>query len=807
MVSQAPIPDNTLMQTVGFAGQTTGVTVSLPSAPDKTSDGLFTSADDSLANFFKRPVLISTSTWTPAQASPFSLILEPWKLFFENPRVINRLNNYALMRSRLHVRFIVNGNPFYYGRLMADYLPLHLLDDVTDASTLSVSNAIQASQRMKVFIDPGDTCSCEMELPFVWYYDALSIPAAEWRNLGKIYVRELTGLKHANAATQPVTISVMAWATDVELAIPTSMDSTALVVQAGDEYTAGPVEKVATATASVASAISDIPYIGPYAKATSLMAGRMAKLAAVMGWSRPAMIQPHAPMRPYFISDLAPGDAGDNVSKLSVDSKQELSVDPNTFGANLGDELTIAGIAARESFLTSFPWPTTAAAGDLLWNSRVIPTLNELTGGEYHLPAMAFAVYPFQYWRGKIRYRFQIVASAYHKGRLRVVWDPLYVQSLESNVQITRVIDISEEKDVTLEIDWGQSPHYLPVSNLNTGATAYGVSAITSDSSAANGVLSLHVFNDLATPNSVVNNDIRINVFVSAVDLQVAKPAGASSLTNFYSATEQAGPTDPMATDTPGVGPAMSEHHLGVDSAADEEALVYFGERITNFRQLLRRYVLLSSYSMRPGSGTQTTLYSYTVPDTPVYYGYNSDTLHTAVGGTRKFNYVKNTIQSWLAPAFLGARGSQRTKYVATPSVVNQVGVMNVHRGSTGPIALTETILALASSQSTYSRSAIPVRKSGWQGAVTTPGQVLPVLEVEFPFYKPVRFNVSKVTNASLASPASPMSEFHTLEVQCPPNAAVQPIVVDRYVAVGEDFTYFWFQGCPPLTAVTPPGA
>jgi hypothetical protein len=69
--------------------------------------------------------------------------------------VINRLNNYQLLKSKLHVRFVINGNGFYYGRLMADYTMLPNVDDVTSTSTLVAANAIPASQRMKVFIDPS----------------------------------------------------------------------------------------------------------------------------------------------------------------------------------------------------------------------------------------------------------------------------------------------------------------------------------------------------------------------------------------------------------------------------------------------------------------------------------------------------------------------------------------------------------------------------------------------------------------------------------------------------------------------------
>lgn len=170
-----------------------GTKVSLPYVPDWTRDTLFKDVDTSLASFFERPIITRTYTWTPLQVGAFTAIFNPWTDFFGNPRVINRINNYNLLRSKLHVRFLINGNGFYYGRLMADYLPLPTNDNVTSAATIIAENAIQASQRMKVFIDPSTCCSNELELPFVYYRDGVSIPSAEWSELGSIYVRELQG--------------------------------------------------------------------------------------------------------------------------------------------------------------------------------------------------------------------------------------------------------------------------------------------------------------------------------------------------------------------------------------------------------------------------------------------------------------------------------------------------------------------------------------------------------------------------------------------------------------------------------------
>lgn len=782
-----------------------GTSVGFNARTDPTRDNIFFAPDASLANFFARPIVAATYTWTPSQGSPFTAIFNPWTLFFGNKRVVNRINNFSQMRANLHVRFMINGNGFYYGRLLADYAPLSANDQMSSYTTLSTPNLVQASQRMKVFIDPGDCCTQEMYLPFVWHADSIAIASAEWGSLGQIYMRELTPLKHANASVQPITITIMTWATEVMLSLPTSVSSSALVVQAGDEYSEpGPVQKTATAAADMASRFTDVPTIGPYARATSIAAGAVAKVAGLFGLSRPCIIDPNMPMRPTYISSLAPADAGDNVQKLTVDSKQEITIDPSTIGIDLPDEMSISGLAARESYLTSFTWGTARSAGDLLWNTRVGPNLCILSGGEFFLPAPAFVAYPFEYWRGKMRIRFQIVASGYHRGRARIVWDPVYAASLEANVQYTRVIDISVDRDVTIEVDWGQAQHFLRTASITGGSTAYSTTALASANASYNGVVAFHVFNDLATPNSAVNNDIQVNVFVSFVDFQVASPLTVSGLSNSYAATEQAGEQMESSMDgnDPGCGNPETTMVLGGASDDSNDHLVYFGETIASFRQLLRRYTLYSSLTSVNPTTTAPAVWTMVETDMPIPYGYNSYSLHLTATA-QPFNYVGFHWLTYLAPAFACVRGSHRSKYVTTSANNDAVSNLVVTRNATATPTVAAPITLAVTSQSAYGRATLNNRSNLGAGAATTPSGKQPVLEVEFPYQKNIRYDEARIASVDSTLITSPYGGAHTIEVLL--NPGTSRVFLDRYISVGEDFNLFWFQGCPPLTNLSPP--
>lgn len=829
-----------------MADAASGQSLSYAYRPDPTRESIFTNDSVPLADFFARPVQIASYTWTPG--TPYAgATLRPWAGYFGNKRIINRINNYELLRANLHVRIMINGNGFYYGRLLVDYAPLSSQDTNTDFATNQELNLMQASQRMHVMIDPCDCCSTEMTLPFFYYYDAVRVSNGDWADLGTMYFRELTPLKHANASTQPINITVLAWASDVYLAVPTATNSVSLVPQAGekDEYSAnGPISSIATAAASVADRAGGMPAIGRYAKATSLALGGVSRIAAAFGFSRPPNLAPNNPMRPTFMSDLATYNGTDNVQKTTIDAKQELTVDPNVTGVDLPDEMSLATIAAKETYLTSFAWATTKVPGNTLWNSYVTPFLARAVTTptvKYYLPACLVASLPAAYWRGKMSFRFQVVASGYHRGRLRVVWDPNATAVLpEFAVQFTKIVDITEERDFTIDVDWGQNAHYLPNTGAVSAATGkFGAANLTARNDAANGTLSIYVLNELATPNSTANNNITVNVFVSLKDAEYAEASGPPlNLVPMYSATAQPYPV--LAQDVPSEDQEIQGStlvpHAGEDAETDampecdtappevmggtdivpEDALVFFGDRVLSIRQILKRYTMHSTFYLATTVTTNPTVFLLAQTDVPAPYGYTNDGGGSgraqAGASTAPCNYAFPSWLTFFMPAYAGMRGSMRSKYHVTSTDKLDMGLFTIERGlkKVGNDQISTVNVGVAS-QSGYQQAMRLNTGPLGRGAVATPASVQPVLEVEFPYYETVRFDDPR--NFTIPSiyyggvladhPNNPFTSCHQLVVRAGVGATA--INVDRLVSVGEDFSLLWWQGMPPLVNLTVP--
>jgi len=469
----------------------------------------------------------------------------------------------------MHMKVIVNGSQMHYGRGFISYRPLitepgekyqfnPLLSEPfssmdKDASVaFNLTNGEEVcimtqSQWPKIFVDPGQSMGGEMEFPFFYGANWFRIPNRDWvanpsavntghtlgpngdpvvnlitgstpnisqgpygarvSHMGVVHSSSLAPLKHANDADDPVTIQVFLWASDVKFSIPTAVGHPAVSVQP-------PVVRTGTFTPHMRS-----EYV------------------------------------PNYLGDLAKANSADISTRLEVGDSC-LATDQATVGLGPSDEMSIPKLAQRECWLDRFTWPVDASAETPIWYARVTPQYFKRQVGDdpslTGIPCLqptpcAYAALPFGYWRGSMKYRIQIVASNLHRGRLRIVYDPVadvlaredvndYPESL-MNQQYSRTIDIAGDsgRDFCFEVGYMQEKPYLSLlplearptqsSDVNYDWVNYGsdvpVAGPTNPSRLAptattNGQITIYVLNRLAVPNTETNNDVTVNVFVSA---------------------------------------------------------------------------------------------------------------------------------------------------------------------------------------------------------------------------------------------------------------------------------------------------
>lgn len=432
--------------------------------------------------------------------------------------------------------------------------------------------------------------------------------------------------------------------------------------------------------------------------------------------------------------------------------------------------MTISYIAQKESYLATYPWNIGASPETLLWQCIVDPSVHRKRIDEQHLTASAFAVMPFKYWRGSMRFRFMVVSSGYHKGRLKIVYDPEGgIGTAEYNTAYTTIVDISKETDFTIDVGWGQATTWRQHRGLE--AELHSTSALGYTSSTTkygNGTISVYVVNELTVPNSTINNDIGVNVFVRMLDdFEVCVPTQhyIRRLRTMPAVVSNEGENEiePQAMEQEKIAPTndMSITHMANKVPVnDPSSLFHFGEAVGSLRQILKRY---SIYEYLPpivdSSGYYIT--TYVRPHIPFLPGYTSSPVSNglpseALGGG-SYTCVFMTPVRYVSTAFAGMRGGMRYALDVSPKTINTS--QNVNRiiarckDYEFPENYTEelpvTDLGITSESAKVVTELYNITADSFDGAAMVVADVNPVLSAELPYYSEYRFIPAKRTDVT----------------------------------------------------------
>jgi hypothetical protein len=433
------------------------------------------------------------------------------------------------------------------------------------------------------------------------------------------------------------------------------------------------------------------------------------------------------------------------------------------------------------------------------------------------------AALPFTNWKGSMKFRFQIVCSSFHKGRLKFVYDPNFIANntylgfSEYNTNYLKIVDIAEEQDFTIEIGNGQERNFLnhAYPGDDSVTTMYSTSRYTSKGT-GNGVIGVIVVNELTTPNSTVTNDIEINVYVSmGDDFEVAAPddyfqhfvlkpqSGVILDPQMGEIVPESQNTEeldaPQQTESTIVGLPPVEHN--------DLNKVFFGEAITSFRTMLKRYNLWNTIAKVE---TSSTTISVRYPSFPYMRGSVSGAVDlTSLASP--YNYVNTILLHWVRSAFSGHRGSIRYKLVPR-GFISTIDRVEVQRAPYFPSSDAYSVFREALPSYGNDKLARFDIMTQWQfgsgNNVPIPGHPFPgtrgmalttfnvnsILEYEVPYYSPYRFTPGKLEDLTTSNLFEASYDIRWFS-----NGGQNSTVMDVYVAAGEDFQCYFFTGLPRM--------
>jgi hypothetical protein len=749
-----------------------------------------------LEDWLKRPLIIDRLTWS--EGTTLNAVINPWSAYLNTLSVRNKLQNYAYLQANLHIKLVINASPFYYGmgfmsyRPLVDFTPSTIGPEFTNTSD---GYFMALSQRPHIKFFPQNCEGGEMVLPFFYHKDWLEITNLnETIAMGQLEVFTPMTLKNANGVVGTgVSITVFAWLENVKLSGATILPA----LQAGDEYAdrKGPISKPASAVAKVAYALSSTPYIGPFARATGMIASGVGSIASLLGYTNVPVIEDVKPMKSLTFHSFASTEISQPIEKLTVDPKNELTIDNRVAGLDGCDELMIKHFVARESYETIFNWPTSSVSDALLFTQYVTPEiLAKRTSGSRQAiqrTPMSHLAKMFGYWRGSIIFRFKILKTKYHSGRLLFQWDPkgnIGATSAGVNVVMSKVVDISETDDVEMVIPYHQASHYqrtftvIDPSNieLNYGTSGFGAY----DVNVCNGRLTVRVLSVLTAP--VTPSDVEIVVFVRAGD-------------DF----EYANPVE-----------IPKNYTLWRLQSGDEtgENLVFHGEHIHSLRQLLRRTCFSRQQAGdQDGSANYISNWTFKHALQPLYRGFDLEGINNAVNAiapitNKPYNFTKTIPYHWIVPCFVSYRGSHIWHYnVNGIKTIGQIRAIrdNASIPDRGNYATTNGVSDVAGWNLSRNAKNGEDQLSGASGQSITNQITQCGLSVLYPMYSRYRFRTTCKDYVTLGA-AFDDSKTETARVTVQTQTDTQNNLgkyteVSLYHSIGTDFSLQFFLNVPSV--------
>jgi len=795
IANATPAPASLQQQQIQFESASPGTALDMPTSEVTSFDTSAISGLE-LGDFWKRPVLISTTDWVEGNA--LSVNIDPWSLFFTEPAIKRKIENYGLLRANLRVKIIVSASPFFYSYFLASYDPMPTYHPAISGS--SNMFRITHSQKPHIYGDVSSSTGGEMSLPFFYPENWVGNSVFPIERLGRLRLNSLVALRNANGvAGGNVTVKIYAWAENLELAAPTVNLQGSM-----DDYGISPISTIASAVANLGHKMSDVPIIGPFARATAMGAGAVSNVAAWFGYTNVPVLADVMPFKDLPFHGFASSEISAPTPKLTLDPKNELSIDSRTVGLDGTDELALSNFVGRESFLYDVQWDSSDLPEDTLAFVAIKPALfaGRVDNRLWPTP-LSHACSMYQYWSGSIVFRIRVICTPYHRGYLKVMWDPsphvnVVLNPMNETTNITKVYDITQCQDIEFRVPYMQGKAFLRnpalaiANGVPYGATVADITAGPGEE--FNGQLQVTVANELTSPTSTA--PVTLAIFVRAGDdFKLMGPIAPPSLAQWEVQ-----------------GDVTTIDDLGdTTSTAEKLHLVYGGETALSLRQLMHRHCFTRSYALPLGAtADEIALFRSQFYMYPLSEQFDSDVrgIHTTVGAT-PMNFVHNSFVSWISPCFAGRRGSMYwgvnsntdgsnllVDFVRRPIADGAIKIMT-------PAGYNEVDSVVRATSSKLSRDSYSHRNVGGAGSgialyndKTQTGATVLV-----PFISDQRF-VNTHPSPWLAGTTIVRDHINELSVgydALVSSTGAKEVMGDFFCASGPDFTPFFFVGIPVI--------
>lgn len=629
--------------------------------------------EPSLADFFSRPVLLPAIAWTSASLNSTRNYITD---YFANTAVRRKVSDYLLMRAKIHFRFIVQGNPQYYGLLRICVAP-------TGGGAVSGNNPtiptynhfpnnyvnLAASSLLPhVDLNPAVSTQVEMVLPFVhrlgWYsLESTANVADVW----SFRTMAISNLASSTAIAPSAPVVPYCWMTDVEFSVPAT-------IALSSNWNEAKPSAILSTMASAMLKSGPKAVVPPLATAAGAAAALGASVAAAAGFSKPQdIVQPSA-MYSRSFGNMANYEGTDNSVVLAPDPKIGLSVDSSIMQFGSPEDMDLQFLYRKWTHMEQRLWSSATAVGSNIvvvpvtpnFATLVAPVSSGTSTNGYAGGPLLHSSQAFLFWTGCLEYRFKFFGNAYHRGMLRIRhWPQNSVFTGISandpgNTNSSVVLDLSTGNEIVVKVPWVQQVPYAGI-----GAAA-PLTVQTTPTGQCNGSLIVEVLAPLTGPDPAsfsigFSTEIRAGDDFKFARFDMLKTRNWTFVANTFTLS-----TDwnkPSAAFEVAATKADLQLQLATCGEVRKDNLVFFGENITSVRQLIKLSYPVAQYNF-PYTGNTTALQfrELTIAGLPVPSNFPMSAAGTILAKTQ--NLYSFAPLTWFLPMYLGFRGGVNFRFL-----------------------------------------------------------------------------------------------------------------------------------------------
>jgi hypothetical protein len=607
----------------------------------------------SFADILDRYIRIDTYSWTTMQAvgTQLAVLSVPANLILANCSNFIPFTMFKYWRGNVHLRFQLNGTRFHNGRLNAFFCPQM---SATDISTWHGVNKAAQTTVLHSFMDPSASSVIELVVPFTYLLNYLAIQNDEvvegpYADVGTVSLRVFNALQAVAGSSTSLEITLSVRFVNTELKIP--IDNHA------PSFLAKQVRFIEAQGNTISNkAYNVIQRAGSVTIPTEVTGDKFDIKSKVSG-----MDKVNIGTQPMYVVRKPLGyiNHSNNIEML-----QKLSLDPSAlnlcdfqhFGVER-DEMALSYLLTLPTYSDQlfFTWSDSAVTGTVLQSFNLgplgkIPDPISVSSSNYSwFPTLwEYTCIPYTYWRGDIILKLDIVATAFHTGKLWVA-----VNYGASNTVPSSALAY-HKYGVALDLN-AENHHYeirIPfLSNTEWKRVYNGPGGFNAHLDAFIGMVQITVMNPLVHPNNV-SSMVDVNCFLSGgSNFEVSCLAMNNS--SWRLATAQ-GSVDMANVTSVNIG---ERNLLTVGNLAGPVVFndKHFGEKYKSIRDVMKRYGM--AFACPVYSRKLYTVNYNAVGPVPLLPHYWAVEASFSVG-----QLLSNSHLSWWSSIYRVWRGSMRAK-------------------------------------------------------------------------------------------------------------------------------------------------